>query len=365
MADQTIVKGYELENDFYNLSGGAQWTFAKKDGKKWFIKRFKDPVCPNDTDSYSEDMIREKRAAGIKFYKNKRAVYDAVNDCDNGNIVTIQDFFLWKCRYHVVTERIDAENIDVKDIAALPQDEKYLLLKTLALNMMRLHQKKLIYADIRPDNILFKRSKGGKLVAKLIDFDGCYFEYDPPEVKGIPLSEPYIAPETGRVVFDGEELHLTTKVDVFSLGLLFHLYWTGQMPDFDEDEYGFAFGALLDGGSLRVSGDIPPRLAALIRMMLLKEPADRPDMSYVLQELKRITGDVDAVKPAPAPAPGAVKKSSFTTTIRMSSKGPAKSDGSVIILPERLPRSGEAPEEAPPEPEKKSDSSLFYIPTDF
>ena len=68
--------------------------------------------------------------------------------------------------------------------------------------MQRLHEKKLIYADIRPDNILFKRSKSGKLVAKLIDFDGCFFEYDPPEVKGIPLSEPYIAPETGLVVFE-------------------------------------------------------------------------------------------------------------------------------------------------------------------
>ena len=61
MADHTIVKGYELENDFYNLSGGAQWTFAKKDGKNWFIKRFKDPVIPKDTDSYSEEMILKKR----------------------------------------------------------------------------------------------------------------------------------------------------------------------------------------------------------------------------------------------------------------------------------------------------------------
>lgn len=361
MAEQTIVKGYELENDFFNLSGGAQWTFARKDGKDWFVKRFKDPVCPNDSEMYSEELIREKRAAGIKFYKNKRAIYDAVNECDSGNIVTIQDFFLWKCRYHVVTERVDAENIDVKDIARLPESEKYLLLKTLALNMMRLHQKKLIYADIRPDNVLFKRSKSGKLVAKLIDFDGCYFEYDPPEVKGIPLSEPYIAPETGLVVFDGEEIHLTTKVDVFSLGLLFHLYWTGEMPGFDEEEYGFAFGALLEGAALDVSMDIPPRLAALIRMMLLREPEDRPTMAYVLQELKRITGDSDAVSPAPPKPEPTVKKGGFITSVNFASAGKAKKKESVIVLPEKLSGS-ESPEESEA---PRRDSSLFYVPTDF
>lgn len=358
MAEQTIVKGYALENDFFNLSGGAQWTFAQKDGKQFFIKRFKDPVCPDDHSMYAEELIKAKRQEGIRFFRRKRAIYDAVNACDSGNIVTIQDFFLWNCRYHVVTERIRAENLEPKDVARLPESEKYLLLKTLALNMMRLHQKKLIYADIRPDNVLFKRSPTGKLVAKLIDFDGCYFEYDPPDVKGIPLSEPYIAPETGRVVFDGEKLQLTTKVDVFSLGILFHLYWTGEMPDFDEDEYGFAFGALLEGASLTLSPFIPARLSALIRRMLLLRPEDRPDMGEVLLELKRITGDAPE---APPPARKSSFTSSFKTTIRNSgTESEKKDDPSVIILPERLPYVGEEEKPAGSGP-----ASLFYVPTDF
>ena len=343
MAERTIVKGYVLENDFFNLSGGAQWTFAEKGGKQWFIKRFKDPVCPTDASMYSLDLIREKKQAGIRFYKNKRAIYDAVNECNSGNLVVIEDFFIWKSRYHVVTERIKAEEIDVKQIARLSEAEKYLLFKTLALNFMRLHEKKLIYADIRPDNILFKRSSGGKLIAKLIDFDGSYFEYDPPEPKGIPLSEPYIAPETGRVVFDGETVHLTTKVDVFSLGLLFHLYWTGEMPNFDEDEHGFAFGALLDGSSLDVSLSIPYRLAALIRRMLFLKPEDRPTMAEVLHELKCITGDADV-----AASPSPVKKTSFTTTMGFSASS------------EKPPESA-----SKTEPPREDRSTLFYVPTDF
>ena len=361
MAKATVVKGYTLENDFFNLSGGAQWTFAQKDGKDWFIKRFKDPVCPKDESAYDKELIREKLAQGIRFYKQKRAIYDAVNACDNGNIVTIEDFFLWESRYHVVTERIHAENIDVKDIAALPEKEKYLLLKTLASNMMRLHEKQLVYADIRPDNILFKRSAAGKLVAKLIDFDGCYFEYDPPGPKGIPLSEPYIAPETGEVVFDGKEIHLTTKVDVFSLGLLFHLYWVGEMPEFDEDEYGFAFGALLDGGTLTVSGEIPCRLAALIRRMLLRVPEDRPTMAAVLQELKAMTGDVTAVRSAEKPA---AKSGGFSSTITFSGFKAAKKPADVIILPDMLPYLADASADAAAPP-KSDKPGLFYVPTDF
>ena len=362
MAKATVVKGYTLENDFFNLSGGAQWTFAQKDGKDWFIKRFKDPVCPKDESAYDKELIREKLAQGIRFYKQKRAIYDAVNACDNGNIVTIEDFFLWESRYHVVTERIHAENIDVKDIAAMPEKEKYLLLKTLASNMMRLHEKQLIYADIRPDNILFKRSAAGKLVAKLIDFDGCYFEYDPPGPKGIPLSEPYIAPETGEVVFDGKEIHLTTKVDVFSLGLLFHLYWVGEMPEFDEEEYGFAFGALLDGGTLTVSGDIPYRLAALIRRMLLRDPEGRPTMAEVLQELKAITGDVPAAHSTEKPA---VKTGGFSSTITFSGfKAAKKPAADVIILPDKLPYLAEPSADTAPAP-KSDKPGLFYVPTDF
>ncbi len=352
---QPVVKGYVLENDFFNLSGGAQWTFAKKDGKDWFIKRFTDPVWPKDTGKFSAEHIEKYAREAKAFYRRKKRLYDAVNACDNGNIVTIQDFFLWESKYHIVSERIYADPIGVDDVAKASDADKYLLMKTIASNMARLHEKGIVYADIRPDNILLKRSKTGKLVAKLIDFDGSYFEDDPPDRRSIPLSEQYIAPETGVVHFEGLDIPLTRKVDVFSLGLLFHLYWTGELPAFDEKEYDFAFAALLEGGKLSISPAVPERLAALTARMLLLNASDRPSMAQVVEELTAIMDPTRAKREAPpekTPA-GGTGSSRFQIAINLGGKA-------------------ERPVEKPKEsgkPETKetagSGDPLWIVPVDF
>ncbi len=346
--EQPVVKGYVLENDFFNLSGGAQWTFAKKDGKDWFIKRFTDPVWPKDTGKFSAEYIEAHAREAKAFFNRKLLLYKAVNACDNGNIVTIRDFFLWDSKYHIVTERIYPDNIDVEIVARAPAGDKYLLLKTIASNIARLHEKGIVYADIRPDNILLKRSKTGKLIAKLIDFDGSFFEDSPPDRKSIPLSEQYIAPETGLVHFEGLNIPLTKKVDVFSLGLLFHLYWTGKLPDFNEKEYDFAFAALLEGGTLSVSPAIPAPLAGLIRRMLLLNAGDRPSMAQVVEELTTIMDPARAKQEEPPKQTLADTGGSSRFQIAINLGGKTKESGTSETG--GVPDSGE---------------TLWSIPTDF
>ena len=223
------------------------------------------------------------------------------------------------------------------------------------MNMMKLHEHGIIYADIRPDNILYKRSSSGKLIAKLIDFDGSFFEADPPE-RGIPMSEPYIAPETAQLLIEGKDVHLTRKVDVFSLGLLFHLYWTGEMPDFDEKQYDFACEALNCGGALTVSPKIPYQFAALIRMMLLKNPSDRPTMAQVFEEVKAAQEGKPSVlfkpKPKPDPVPS---ESGFSVKINFGSLS-GKTSGTVIK--ETVP-------DNPVKPEVKPADGLWITSTEF
>ena len=361
--EKAVVRGYELESNFTHLGTDAQWAFARKDGKDWFIKRFFDPVWPKDTKAYDAAYIEKQAKECKRFYERKRKLYDAVAKCDNGNVVTVKEFFMENSKYHVVTERVHAENIDLKkDISRLPEKEKYLLLRTITMNMMKLHEYGIVYADIRPDNILYKRSASGKLVAKLIDFDGSFFENDQPE-KGIPLSEPYIAPETAELLFEGKEVHLTRKVDVFSLGLLFHLYWTGEMPDFDETQYDFACEALNCGGVLTVSPLIPFHLAALIRMMLLKNPADRPTMAQVFEELKAIQEGKPSTlggkpKPPVKPVTETTTPPSGGFTVKINFGSSADKSGRAVIE-----ETGTSPAATPPA-DKESDG-LWSIPDGF
>ena len=184
------------------------------------------------------------------------------------------------------------ETFTMEESVSLRKEEKYLLMKVLADSVARLHQKHIVYADIRPDNVLLKRGIKGNLIPKLIDFDGSYFEGKQPPAEGLPISVSYLAPETAKVYYEGETLRLSTKVDVFSLGLLFHQYWTGELPWFDENEYDYAFDAAMNGPGLEISPHIPQELASLLSKMFAAQPKDRPDMNEVLRTLKQITGDV-------------------------------------------------------------------------
>ena len=293
-----VLNGYVLENAFYHLGGYAQWTFAEKNGKQWFVKRFTDPLRPDLSGTLDHSYVEEWRNTFHLFFVEKLVLYATINSCDNGNIITIESVFCRENRCHVVTERVQVdETVKPQEVCRLSNAEKYLLLKVLTDCLAKLHRRHIVYADLRPDNVLLKRSLKGKLIPKLIDFDGSYFEDNQPPADRLPISEKYIAPETARVYFDGEKLPLTTKVDVFSLGLFFHLYWTGVLPWFDQSKYKFAFEAVMDGPGLEISPNVPEELASLIRKMLMNRPEARPTMDKVIWELNNITGDSGETEP--------------------------------------------------------------------
>ena len=291
MADKSVeresINGYILDDYFSNLSGYARWTFAEKDRKQWFIKEFFAPVWPMNPELIDPDEAARAKKYCQAYYKQKRALYDVVNSCDTGNIVTIHDFFRWDAHYYVVTEKIPSAGIKLEEASKLDDEKKLLLLKILANNLQKLHEHGVVYADLCPDNIILKKTDTGNITAKLIDFDGCFFEKSPPKSGGLPIREKYISPEVADIFFDINKIDrtLTTKLDVFSLGLLFHLCWVGKLPGFNSEEYPYACAAVLEGETLEVSEAIPPNVRALITRMLSREPADRPDMTEVVDVL--------------------------------------------------------------------------------
>ena len=263
-----IINDYELLQPLQNQDAGfSRWTFAVRNGQEYFLKEFMDPIYPTDLDL--SPKLRESRIQECQEFEKKRMrLYQAVDDASDGNAVRIIDFFRHGSRYYIVTPKIVKAQISFDRIVALPLYQRALLCRSMAHTVMRLHKLHFVHSDIKETNIILCPARNGNLTTKLIDFDASFFEDDPPvnedELGG---DQVYLSPEACRFLF-GEEVQLTCAMDVFSLGLLFHQYLTGKLPDFDTKEYFYAHEAVLDDQVLGVA----PYLDKTLRDMLPDAP---------------------------------------------------------------------------------------------
>jgi len=283
-----VINGYELLEPFQNHNAGfSRWTFAKKNGRIFFLKEFMDPVYPDDVSLAS--ALRQRRIEDCRVFSlNKRKLYGAINASSDGNVVRVCEFFRCNSRYYISNERIIGEDIAFEQIAREPLESRMILCRSLAHSIMLLHEQHIVHSDIKDTNVLLKRTGTGQLVGKLIDFDCSFFENDPPENEDdLGGDQVYLSPEA-CLFMCSEEVQLTCALDVFSLGLLFHQYLTGELPSFNRDEYDYAHEAVLDDQELYVSGELPGALGKMIRSMLAKDPRRRISMKEVFEILGKL-----------------------------------------------------------------------------
>lgn len=97
-----------------------------------------------------------------------------------------------------------------------------------------------------------------------------------------------------------EDVELNEKLDIFALGVLFHQYWTGELPKIGAD-YRYAFEAVLDGSDVQLNNSIPLELRKTISRMLSAEPASRPSAREILELFS--AKDVKPTPPITDPPP--------------------------------------------------------------
>lgn len=276
MSDQLEINGYKLEKPLTtNNSGFAKWGFATKNEQRFFIKEFLSPVYPKDNSGLSERMIQSKREVCEKFKKEKKTFYDRLKQCRTGNIVIVDEFFRSGSRFYTTTECIDSVSDSLVEVSRSSHSVKWMLCKLLAYNFAILHKNGIIHADVKPSNILVKKTQKGYITAKIIDFDSSFLRESPPvsseDVHGDFI---YLAPEVFFRMRD-EAGELTEKLDIFALGILFHQYWCMKAPTYNS-KYNYLFEAVVNNESISLDESLPEDLRQLITRMILLDPADRP-----------------------------------------------------------------------------------------
>jgi serine/threonine protein kinase len=269
-----------------HISGFSQWGYARKDGRIYFIKEFLEPKYPIDN-SLGEAMKRDMLTECRKFVSRHDRIYRTINECSCGHLVRTYEFFRDKSKYYIVTEKIDSSSVSTEQIFRENLKVKLLLAMVISNDLAALHNRGMIHSDIKADNVLIKRTPNNMLTGKIIDFDCSFFEDE-----GLPDGEingdmVYFSPEMLKCIV-GENCVITHKSDVFSLGILFHQYFTGELPGFDESEYDSAAEAVLEGASLRIGNTMDKRIDEVIEKMLSAEPEDRPELENVFQILRKI-----------------------------------------------------------------------------
>ena len=281
-----VINGYLILEDFKVVGAGlSKWTFAERGGRQYFIKEFLSPTYPDDAAPGSEKTKAKKRARCAVFEKQHRGMQNALAPLSayGGNLIVTLDFFRAGAKYYKVTEKVAAEDIGPAGIAALGFRQQLVLMKSVAHSLKILHDLRIVHGDLKPSNILVKRTELG-YTSKLIDFDSSYIAGRPPTAEEIVGTINYYSPELlGYIQEAGvAPTELGVASDVFALGLIFTEFMTGSPPPFDAAFYHEPAVAVRSGEVLRIPRSaVSPELADLIDRMMLATPAERPTIAQV------------------------------------------------------------------------------------
>jgi len=288
-----IINGYRILQDFTTAGGGlSKWTFAQKGDKVYFMKEFLSPKYPTEGSPGSVASKERKRKECERFEEHHKALMEQINEkCGvGGNLVFTLDFFRCGSTYYKVTEKIDVASLSTDEVYSLPLPNKILILKTIAHSLNILHKAGIVHGDLKPDNVLIKQTRTNFYTTKLIDFDNSYFSSKPPELQEEVVGDMvFYSPELARYIQEKERSeNLTTKSDIFALGLLYCIYLQGDLPEFPK-KYAYACLAANEGKELKlVDTRLPNKLKRLINSMMSQEASQRPDAEEIFDFLKNL-----------------------------------------------------------------------------
>lgn len=266
-------------------SGSSRWCLARRDGQVYVLKEFLSPVYPTEASPLS-GILRTARALQCRgFEERKKALYQELLRVNTPTVVPVMDFFRSGPHYYAASEYVQGEPLTLTLMESLPASEGLALLTELCGALALLCERQIVHGDLKPQHLLLRAQPSRRTRLALIDFDGGYFATQPPQGARALGGDPWmLAPECLRFL-SGETVALSPASDWFALGLLLHLYLSGEWPLFDPSRFHYPCEAALAEGALTLSSRLPASIRLAVRALLSPLPADRPAPQSVSEQL--------------------------------------------------------------------------------
>jgi serine/threonine protein kinase len=222
---------YELlTNPTNKQSGTSIWAFASKkassDEFEFFIKRYLTPKGPSSICDENETKRRDK--ACQDFISWKKSVFTKIDLTNSPYLLKPIHFFFIENSFHITYPKLNAIPFDFN----LPFNQKIDIFIKIVEAILELHRNDVVHADIKMNNIIFEKNQKGEIIPYVIDLDSAYISgypndeiitdvlYQSPETKLYNEKDPTI-----------KKTDLTTKSDIFSLGVLLYYMLFQRMPN--------------------------------------------------------------------------------------------------------------------------------------
>lgn len=267
MIQRILARRYELQE----LIGGGGMADVYKAQDKLLDRAVAVKILhqqyANDAE-FVEKFRREATAAAKLAHPNIVNIYDVGED--GGSQYIVMEYVSGPTLKEVIQQKGCLEPIEAVRIA-----------KEIASALESAHRNNLVHCDIKPHNILVMPDGHIKVtdfgIARAVSASTMTYS------GSVMGSVHYFSPEQAKGTV------ITTKSDVYSLGVVLYEMLTGQLPFNGETSVSIALKHLQEEPVpiRQLNPSIPPVLEAIVQKAMSKDPADRPSSTEFYADLNQ------------------------------------------------------------------------------